>query len=70
MHFLFTVSISLAPGFSPVLAPRRQSSRFNGLFVNAEAAEAANAAVRHAVTGLKPGANERRTGADDLDNTL
>jgi hypothetical protein len=30
MHFLFTTSLSLAPGFSPVLNRRERDSRFNG----------------------------------------
>jgi hypothetical protein len=62
MHFLPSTTISLALGFSPVLTRRGQVSRFNGLFAPAEAAKAALASADNAVTGLKPGANERIAG--------
>jgi hypothetical protein len=62
MHFLFKAAIPLAPGFSPVFDRRTRTSRFNGFPTMPEAAEAADKTVRHKVTGLKPGANERSAG--------
>jgi len=63
--------LSLAPGFSPVLIRPTTLSRFNGFSTMPEAAEAADVTGNHGVTGLKPGANEKRTPwSDDLENTL
>ncbi|HAO77750.1 MAG TPA: hypothetical protein DCQ92_02005 [Verrucomicrobia subdivision 3 bacterium] len=69
MQFVFTTSISLAPGFSPVLDRCERHSRFNGFFARAEAAEAAEPAWLPRDTGLKPGANQRETSPNDLENT-
>jgi hypothetical protein len=69
MHFSFTTIILLTPGFSPVLDGHRQASRFNGFSTIPEAAEAADEAGDHSITGLKPGANERITGLEDFEKT-
>jgi hypothetical protein len=70
MYSSLTTSISLAPGFSPVLVRRRQASRFNGFYAIPEAAEAADVVGGFGITGLKPGANKRRKpGPDDFENT-
>ena len=61
--------ISLAPGFSPVLDRRGQNSRFNGFSAVPEAAEAADVAGGHGVTGLKPSANESRFRINDFTDT-
>ena len=68
MNYSFTNIISLAPGFSPVLARRRQASRFNGFSTMPEAAEAAEGCGNHSVTGLKPGANENIAGLEAFEN--
>jgi hypothetical protein len=62
-------TVLLAPGFSPVWVCRVNNSRFNGFFVFPEAAEAAETAGRSRITGLKPGANERKTQSNDFENT-
>ncbi len=52
------LSLSLAPGFSRVLRPGVEASRFNGLLKGGKPLKRFSAA--EAVhTGLKPGANER-----------
>jgi hypothetical protein len=61
--------VSLAPGFSPVLHGRGIRSRFNGFSARLEAAEAAEMTWPSCVTGLKPGANERKTAATNFENT-
>ncbi len=61
--------ILLAPGFSPVLNRRSQSSRFNGFSVIPKAAEAAAGAGCHDITGLMPGANESLIGPEGFENT-
>jgi hypothetical protein len=60
--------ISLAPGFSPVWICGRHPSRFNGLFILPEAAEAAATAFRPRITG-QPGANESNLQRADFENT-
>jgi hypothetical protein len=62
-------TVSLAPGFSPVLDQCRQNSRFNGFAGIPKAAEAADITGGRKVTGLKPGANERKSRANDFANT-
>jgi len=52
-----------------VLDGHRQASRFNGFSTIPEAAEAADVARDHRVTGLKPGANEKKSRADDFANS-
>jgi hypothetical protein len=52
-----------------VLDGHRQASRFNGFSTIPEAAEAADEAGDHSITGLKPGAYERITGPEDFENT-
>ena len=69
ISFEFKFAISLAPGFSPVWSGRVSHSRFNGLFGLLEAAEAAEAACRPRITGLKPGANESKNQAHVFENT-
>jgi hypothetical protein len=60
---------SLAPGFSPVFENIRQYSRFNGFFAACQKPlKRLNARVPH-ITGLKPGANERKSRADGFENT-
>jgi hypothetical protein len=54
----FKTTISLAPGFSPVLVGGVSHSRFNGFFGLPKAAEAAETICQPRITGLKPGANE------------
>jgi hypothetical protein len=51
--------VSLAPGFSPVLADKECENRFNG-FSSADKPLKRLAATPRHVTRLKPGANERR----------
>jgi hypothetical protein len=53
--------VSLAPGFSPVLAGGGSRSRFNGLFARLKAAEAAALVWPSQGTGLKPGVNEKQS---------
>ena len=67
MPFDFKTVISLAPGFSPVVGARQTQP--NGFFGLPEAAEAAEAACRTRITGLKLGANERKTRHNDFENT-
>jgi len=69
MQLSYKTAISLAPGFSPVWICGRHPSRFNGLFVLPEAAEAAATAFRPRITGLKPGANESNLQRADFENT-
>jgi hypothetical protein len=69
MQFSFTTTLSLAPGFSPVWDRCERNSRFNGFFAMLEAAEAADVARDHRVTRLKPGANEKKSRADDFANS-
>jgi hypothetical protein len=57
MRLTFKISISLAPGFSPVLAEHAYISRFNGFCARPKAAEAASMLSDLDITGLKPGAN-------------
>jgi hypothetical protein len=70
MQFSFTTSLSLAPGFSPVLDRHKLASRFNGFSARPEAAEAAGEVGGHCVTGLKPGANERIIISEVFENSL
>jgi len=63
-------AISLAPGFSPVWSVRVSHSRFNGLCVLLEAAEAAGTSGPPEITGLKPGANENKTPPTFLETHL
>src|ERR1017187_1463302 len=69
MPFDFKFALSLAPGFSPMWSGHGSRSRFNGLFGLLEAAEAAEAACRPRITGLKPGANESKNQAHVFENT-
>ena len=59
--------LSLAPGFSPVLAVRANKNRFNGFPIRSKAHTRRRPKTvetvsthAHSNTGLKPGANERR----------
>jgi hypothetical protein len=72
MHFSLptSISLSLAPGFSPVWDWQRLASRFNGFASLLEAAEAADEICGRGVTGLKPGANEENHGAGDFGSSL
>jgi hypothetical protein len=69
MSFAIKTAISLAPGFSPVWAGCADRSRFDGFRALPEAAEAAATVWRPQITGLKPGANERKIRQCDFANT-
>ena len=62
--------LSLAPGFSPVLAGGRRAAAVSTAFsAGWEAAEAAEMIWASRITGLKPGANEKKTSSNDFENT-